>query len=409
MTLRELIEERADVYQEMNELNDRTREAGMDDKQEEQWQKLNKNYSELTRKIKDAEEAQKVQPKKTATEDRSYAGMFNVGGGQPEESFNDFLRKVAVRDPELRQFTTQTDELGGYITPTEWAGWLLDNSLEAEIIRQRARVFPMDRQKMKIPAWDGLDRSGGDTHGGFEAEWLAELGTATRKYGNVRNIELEAHKLAIYTAASREVLADAVDFESQLKDGLVRSLSFHLDKAFLTGTGTNEPQGLLNTTSKVVISRDEAAKVKYADLIQMYSALWKHGTGLGGQKPIWICSHEVIPELMSLKDGNGHYLWQPSMTDGIPAKIFGYDIIPTEKTDKAVGVEGDLILTNLREGYGIGLRQDVIFDTSNAPGWLDDQIDFRTLIRCDGQELWDKKITTESGKEMSWCVVLGDA
>lgn len=112
---------------------------------------------------------------------------------------------------------------------------------------------------------------------------------------------------------------------------------------------------------------------------------------------------------MQMADANNNLLWQPTARDGVPGQIFGYDLVPTEKTGKALGDEWNLILTNLRAGYAVGMRKEIAIDATNSAEWLTDQWDFRAILRIDGRTTWDKPITTESGKQLSWAVVLGDA
>jgi HK97 family phage major capsid protein len=43
---------------------------------------------------------------------------------------------------------------GGFAVPEEFAAWLLDSSLESEIVRPRATVWPMKSDTIKVPGWD---------------------------------------------------------------------------------------------------------------------------------------------------------------------------------------------------------------------------------------------------------------
>lgn len=386
--------------------------------EQKQHDSLMMEIRSLEIEIRDETETQDKESKKlmgkTGTtsegEGPEYRKLFGSSGDNGGYStFNDFLMAIERRDPRLTQrdftgFETGTPGLGGDIVPTEWAEFLLDGSLGEELVRPRARVYPMGAQTVKIPAWGGLDRSGGTVYGGFSGEWLGELEEATPVEGGVRNIELKARKLAIYTAASREVLQDGITFEQQLKSALVDSIGFFLDKAFLTGAGNNseEPLGVTNCSSAVSEARQETNKVGYIDLVNMYSSLYK---GLPG-RPVWICSHEVLPELLGMTDENDRLIWQPNARDGAPAYLFGYPLIVTEKTGLDLGDTGDIMLVNFR-GYAVGLRAEVAIEASNAPGWLKDRVDFRIILRVDGTDLFNGPIKTESGKELSWAVLLG--
>jgi len=335
---------------------------------------------------------------------RSYNGLFKGGMSAPQEcrDLGQFLLAIADHKPEVRAFQTADPALGGFAVPTQWAGWLLDQSLEQEIVRPRAKTIPITQgDTVKVPAWQAEDRSV-DVYGGFVGQWLQELQEATIQVGNVRSISLTANKLAIYTAASREVLQDAIQFENMLRSSIRDSIGFYLDRSFLVGTGVDQPQGLLTCTSAVEVNRNQAGKIGYADLVKMYAALWKQGA----TRPVWIASHDVLPAILELTDAAGHYVFQPNAAEGVPATLFGYPLIATEKLGTALGQRGDILLANINAGYAIGLKQGVVIDVSNAPGWTRDRIDFRVILRCDGRELWDQPMTVSGGKKLSWLVVL---
>lgn len=397
----------------------KTENRALTDEEQKRHNSLMIEIRSLEKEIADETELQNREAKKLRGDIKNgtaeatgpeYRKLFNTGGDNGGfATFNEFLAAVEMRDPRLarRDFTgfeSGTPGLGGDIVPTEWAEFLLDGSLGEEIVRPRARVYPMGAQTVKIPAWDGLDRSSGAVYGGFSGEWLGELEEATPVEGAVRNIELKARKLAIYTAASREVLQDGITFEQQLKSALVDSIGFFLDKAFLTGTGgtNDQPLGVTGCTSAVTETRQETGEVCYTDLVNMYASLYK---GLPG-RPVWICSHEVLPELLGMVDEDNRLIWQPNARDGAPSYLFGYPLIVTEKTGLDLGDTGDIMLVNFR-GYAVGLRAEVAIEASNAPGWLKDRIDFRIIIRADGAELFNGPVKTESGKELSWAVLLG--
>jgi len=71
-------------------------------------------------------------------------------------------------------------EFGGYSVPEEYGAFLMDKSLENEIIRPRATVWAMGSETKKVPAFDGADRTN-NLFGGISGEWLEEGQTGTRK------------------------------------------------------------------------------------------------------------------------------------------------------------------------------------------------------------------------------------
>lgn len=88
-----------------------------------------------------------------STTSRSFRGLFHGAEDAPLdrggfESFNDFLYTIAagradarLLDCEKRTQTIGTGSEGGFAAPDEFGGWLLDESLAQEIVRQQARTL----------------------------------------------------------------------------------------------------------------------------------------------------------------------------------------------------------------------------------------------------------------------------
>jgi len=52
------------------------------------------------------------------------------------------------------------------------------------------------------------------------------------------------------------------------------------------------------------------------------------------------------------------------------------------------------------------MRQEMILDTSNAPGWSRDVVSFRLTLRLDGRPIFWDPIKMEDGTYFSWAAVL---
>jgi hypothetical protein len=56
--------------------------------------------------------------------------------------------------------------------------------------------------------------------------------------------------------------------------------------------------------------------------------------------------------------------------------------------------------------YAIGIRRDMRLEKSNIPGWTQDLMSYRVLVRFDGMGMWNAPITPKNGATLSWCVSL---
>jgi HK97 family phage major capsid protein len=349
------------------------------------------------------------------TEDRSYRGMFHAGDKSIKlddgeyKRFDNFLMDIAsgriTSKLEQRGFAETGGATGGFSVPDEFASWIFDTALESEIVRPRAKVYPMKSATLKIPAWDSSNHTS-SLFGGFNSQWTAESATMSDQTAKLRQMELHAHKMTILAKASSEVLQDGLDFEAQIAAAMIKTLSFNLDQAFLTGSGAGQPQGILNSASAVSVTRAGANAIAWADVYGMYSRL--HPSCHSSKSCVWVANHSAMPQLMNLQVNN-YLVFQPAMFLGIagavPASIFSYPILFTEKTP-ALGTKGDLMLVDLSQ-YIIGLRSDLSIAKSVDAYFDTDEVGFRIVARVDGQSLWNAPITPVNGTNtLSWCVIL---
>jgi len=352
----------------------------------------------------------------TPARGKDYRSMFGHEKGKTLDtggfkSFNDFLAVVTSgRSDDRLKLAIQASmgesipSSGGFSVPEEFAAWLLDASLETEIIRPRATVWPMKSETLKVPGWD----SGSHTStlfGGLVGTWLGESDAATEVYAKLRQIELSTKKLACYTAASNELVADGITFEQQLNAALVKTISWYLDYAFISGTGAGQPQGILKSPALITVSAESGQHVSilYENITKMYARLAPQCMG----NAIWIASQTCIPDMLtlSISIGTGGSVVPAMKESNGQFSLLGKPVIFTEKVP-ALGSLGDLILCDPSQ-FTVGLRSAVSFDKSIHVGWLKDEASYRCIIRVDGQGMWDKAITPKNGSTLSWCVALG--
>jgi HK97 family phage major capsid protein len=73
----------------------------------------------------------------------------------------------------------------------------------------------------------------------------------------------------------------------------------------------------------------------------------------------------------------------------------------------SLGNANDIIFVDLTQ-YAIGIRRDLRLEKSNIPGWTQDLMSYRVLVRFDGQGTWSAAITPRNGDSLSWCVGLAE-
>ncbi len=342
-------------------------------------------------------EGQPMQAAVKVAEGRSYRDMFGYTGKSNFRSFGEFLQVVNSQkyDARLdqRQFVSSQGTLGGFSVPVEHAGFLLDKSLEAEIVRPRAKVYPMKNSQLQIAKWNNNDHTQG-LYGGLQGVWIGEGAVNNVQEGALELVTLEKRKLAIYTEISNELMYDSAVFEAEMNAALMRGIGWYLDDAFINGNNPDQPRGVFNDPALIPVARNNPGAVDYDDLANMFSTLYKGG------RAVWMISDDQLPELMQLQDPGNHYVWQPNARDDVAGSLFGYPVVMSEKVP-----QGTILLVDWAH-YVIGLGPDITLEKNNAPGWSRDVTSFRAIVRVDGVGSWSAPHTAANGNVYSWAVVL---
>jgi HK97 family phage major capsid protein len=311
-------------------------------------------------------------------------------------------------DPRLDVLNTAnegTPSQGGFSVPVEFARDWLDSSLPNEIVRNLCRVYPMTSETKEIPGWDSADMTAGQTHGGFKMSFLAESAAASAQTPKMRKITLNAKMAAIYVNASLELIQDGQDFVTNLETALKKSIGYGLDRYCISGNGAGCPLGALNAPCKVQIAKESgqaADTVQYGNLKKMFARQ------LNPESAVWIFNATSIPELLeqSVAVGTGgSFVPLLNEKDG-KFTIFGrpayfHPSMPT------LGDEDDCAFIDWNF-YGLGLRQEVWIDTSDAPRWDYRERSYRILMRFDAMCTLDKAVTPEHGDTLSPIVTLAE-
>lgn len=335
------------------------------------------------------------------------ASLSKGGFGTSEDFFQAVHGAGKHHNPKLQALahTEGVATEGGFMVPEQFSAEMLDASLESEIVRPRAMNYPMTSNQRKIAGFDGADHASGTMFGGFTARWKPEANAGSEETAKVRLIELIAKKLFLYSKISNELLQDGGSFGEMLGTALIQSIGWHLDDAFLNGSGAGRPLGVLNDPAKITVGKEigqTAVTINYTNLTKMFARMYASGLA----NAVWVCNPTCIPQLLALSQsvgtGGSHI---PVMTEsGGKFYILTREVLFTEKLP-TLGTEGDIIFADFSQ-YAIGMRKDVSVEQSTHVGFSTDEVAYRAILRADGQGKWNKVLTPKNGDTQSWIVAL---
>ncbi len=309
-------------------------------------------------------------------------------------------RKLSRIDDIQNSFGSEVPADGGFLVPETLRSELLQYALENAVVRSRATVIPMGTLRVPIPTIDDTSHVT-SVFGGVTVYWTEEAAALTESQASFGRAVLEARKLTAYAEIPNELLADAVAFGSFFDQRFPMAISFFEDVAFLTGSGSGEPMGVINGEGAVTVSGQSGQTTKtvvFENILNMYSRMLP--TALNNA--VWVCSPDVLPQLfsMSLSVGTGgstvmigNYPGQ-SGADGPKMSLLGHPLIVSEKVP-ALGTAGCLMFVNF-DFYLIGDRQVMQVNSSEHYKFANDKTAFRVIERVDGQPWLRTAITPQN-------------
>jgi HK97 family phage major capsid protein len=203
-----------------------------------------------------------------------------------------------------------TDSEGGYLVPDEFEKILVEGLLEENIFRQLAKVITTSSGDRKIP----VVASKGT------ASWVDEEGAIPESDDAFTQVSIGAYKLATMIKVSEELLNDSVfNLEAYIAKEFARRIGSKEEEAFFIGDVVGKPTGIFHTTggAELGITAASATAITVDELLDLFYSLKSPYR----KKAIFTMNDATVKLIRKLKDGNGQYLWQPSITAGEPYAI----------------------------------------------------------------------------------------
>ena len=340
--------------------------------------------------------------------ERRQIAATGQGAGVDAGAFDDFVDFAKAISPHVthKAFDSRLKVLGegigdqgGFLVPEEFRAELLRNTLEASVIRGRARVIPMAGLTLRIPSIKDTTHAS-TVYGGVSGYWIPESGTITQSEPTFSQVTLTSKKLIGGTRISNELLRDSAIALEPLIGGLFsEAISFFEDDAFLNGIGGAQPLGVLNADALISVAKETgqaATTLTVENVVKMYSRMMPRSI----PNSVWIMHPDVQPQLftMSLSVGTGGapmYFPAGGMGGSPVPTLMGRPVVLSEKA-QTLGTAGDIYLVDLSY-YLIGDRQALEVASSPHVRFNTDETDFRFIQRVDGRPWIDSALTPRNG------------
>lgn len=316
---------------------------------------------------------------------------------------NSLLEKLSQNEEIRNSFGTNVPADGGFLVPEEFRSDLLLVALENSIIRPRATIIPMGTQRVSIPSVDSTTDAT-SVFGGIVTVWVDEGTQPTETQGKFAQTTLDAKKLMAFLTAPNELVADAPAFGGYLDATLPQAIAFEEDYKFMTGDGTGEPKGFVNSPAAVIasaVSGQGANTIIVDNLAAMFARMLPSSLS----NAIWLASIDTFPQLalMSVSGtlGNSSPVWMNNGVIGAPPiSIYGRPVFFTEKLP-TLGTTGDIVFVD-PNFYLVGDRQTMQASASPHYQFNQDKTAYKIIERVDGRPWIQSAITPKnSGNTLS--------
>ena len=123
---------------------------------------------------------------------------------------------------------------------------------------------------------------------------------------------------------SNELLNDsAFDIASYISGRFGVAMGNAEENAFINGDGDKKPTGLLaDTCAELGVTAAAEGVVTFDEIFQLYYSL----KAPYRRKASFLCNEAILLQMMTLKDGNGNYIWKPGLDTAKPDTILGRPI-----------------------------------------------------------------------------------
>lgn len=299
---------------------------------------------------------------------------------------------------------TYSDPYGGFFVPVAFSPEQLRLDPESDPMAGLVRSIPMTTPSISFNARVDKNHST-SVSGGLRVYRRKETQTVAASRMEHEQVELKATALFGVAYATEELLARSlVSFVALLDAGFSDEFNAKLVNERLNGTGTGEFEGVLNSPSKISVSKESgqaAATIVKENIDQMQMRSWRYGSA------VWMANHGTRAMLKSLVQviGTGGIAvpYYSTSGDGM-AMLDGRPLFFSEYC-QALGTEGDLILVNWSE-YLEGTLTSQQNAESMHVRFLEHERTFKFWMENDARCWWRSAFTPKNGPTRSPIVTL---
>ena len=347
--LKALLEKRADLHNQMQALvtTADTETRAMNEEETAKFDALEKEIKDIDATIemeKRALQLQSMEP--VGSEERSREAAEELA----------FVNYVLGKTEELRageQNVTMANNAA--VIPVTIANRIIKEVKDRCPILAGATAYSV-KGTLKVPVWGNAN----STHN-INVALATEFTDLVADAGKFTSIDLGGYLAGALCKIGRSVENNAqfsvVDF---IVNQMAEDIAIFIEGMLLTGTGSSQPQGALNTTNGLTAAATGA--VTADELIALQSKVKQAYQ----RNACWTMHPDTFTAIKQLKGQDLHYLLQDDFSQDFPYRLLGKpvylsDNMPTMAAGKKAILYGDYagLSVNFRENIGIEVLREL--------------------------------------------------
>lgn len=255
-----------------------------------------------------------------------------------KNAFNEYLRKGTVSHA-LKGVNGSTYDCDRFAATASLTSGIQNHLRRYSIVRQLTESLTVTSDSFDVVSHNG----------DMSTAWSDGSSVATVD-NNFSQKKIWTHDLTAQPKITQRTIDNSgIDVEQYIAKQLAIAFLEKETEAFINGTGSNQPFGILNNSDVSIVKSGHATNFDVEDLLSLYYQLpdrYQHDA-------CFLLNKATVQVIRTFKDSNNQYLWMPGILSGAADSLMGVPLytcseIPVKGANKDVILYG-----NFSMGYQI--------------------------------------------------------
>lgn len=322
--------------------------------------------AEVKKSLQQQEERLTMLDRKTSTYARPALSAAAELELPHKKAFGEYLRTgddAGLRGLSLegKAMSTAVNADGGYLINPQMSDTIQSMLSSTTSLRSISNVVQIDASSYDVI----VDNT--DVGSGWQAEAASVSETTTP---NINRISIKLNELSAMPKASQRLLDDAAfDVEGWLSQKIATRFIRAEASAFINGTGTDQPKGILLPTKVAnaswtwgnlgYIPTGAASDFASTNPIDCIVTLVYALAADYRANATFVMNSKTAGAVRKIKDTEGRFMWSDGIAAGQPATLMGYKVLISEDMPDIAANAYPIAFGDFKAGYTIAERPDL--------------------------------------------------